>query len=139
VLEPRALLERATELLTPGGLLYVWTPNATFAGEQDQPLVFRADFEHLQFLTTGALLCLARELGLELLHLECTGYLGSVEDTAADRGPCEPTASRHPLRARLRRLPGFRRLNALRLAWLGRHPERSGNYHLFAILRRSRQ
>jgi len=131
-LEPRSMLERSAALLAAGGLLYVWTPNATSAAEEEQPLVLRADFEHLQFLTAGALARLAQELGLELVHLESTGWLGSVEDRRAD-GP-----ARGALRARLRRLPGFRRLNALRLAWLGRQPERSGTYHLFAILRRPR-
>jgi len=136
MLEPRAVLERAASLLAPGGLLYLWTPNATFVVDDPEPLVLRTDWEHLQFASARTLMFLAGELGLVPLHLECTGYLGSLEDAEHHPGGNAPPVASQRQRALLRRLPGARKLSALRQAWLGRHPERSGTYHLFALLRR---
>lgn len=136
VLDPRALIAGAAELLAPGGFLYLWTPNASLAAEQDQPLVLRGDYEHLQFASTRTVLRLASELALDVAHLECTGFLGSLEDAAhSPNGARSPHAT---LRPRLRQLPGLRFLAAIRRALVPAQPARGGTYHLFALLRRLR-
>jgi len=139
VLKPRTLLERAAAHLAPSGLLYVWTPNASFVADEPEPLVLRGDWEHLQFAATRTLTFLAGELGLELLHLEFSGYLGSLEDGDHRPGASAGAPRTRQLRARLRGLPGLRLLSAWRQAWLGRQVERSGTYHLFALLRHARR
>jgi SAM-dependent methyltransferase len=133
VLDPSALFAKGADLLAPGGFLYLWTPNASFVSEQDQPLVLRGDYEHLQFASTRTVLRLAADHALEPVHLECTGFLGSLEDAAHTPGgsPSRNAA----LRARLKRIPGLRQLIALRSALRRYRPARSGTYHLFALLR----
>lgn len=131
VLRPRELIEAAAGHLEPGGLLYLWTPSATLVEREAEPLVFRADFEHLQFLQSGGIQLLASELGFQILHLETLGYLGVSDD---ETGPLPGT--QRALRHALKRLPGFRALNRLRLRLAHRESERSGSYHLFAVLRR---
>ncbi len=126
VVAPRAMLERAVVLLRPGGILYLFTPNATFVEREEDPLLFRIDYEHLQFLRSRTVVRLAAELDLELLHLESFGYLSLTDDP--------PRNGRLSARAALARLPGFAALNRLRLALEGRHQPRAGNYHLFALL-----
>jgi 2-polyprenyl-3-methyl-5-hydroxy-6-metoxy-1,4-benzoquinol methylase len=135
VLEPRPLLERSLELLAPGGLGYVWTPNGTTIDADAEPLVLRADFEHMQFLQARTVQYLAGELGLEILHLEALGWLGSREDRPSTPGGAR--ARRLP--ARLRLLPGFDLLRRVRHALAGRDPEREGTYHLFVVLRKPRR
>jgi 2-polyprenyl-3-methyl-5-hydroxy-6-metoxy-1,4-benzoquinol methylase len=128
VLEPRELLGRATDLLQPGGVLYLWTPNASEAGREPAPRVFRADFEHLQFLSTRTVLRLARELGLEPVHHEAVGFLRTHEGPARGRS----------LRGLAARLPGLAWVARARAALRERHAERSGSYHLLALLARPR-
>ena len=139
VLDPRALISRAAELLAPGGFLYLWTPNSTFAAEQDQPLVLRGDYEHLQFASTRTVLGLASELALDVVHLECTGFLGSLEDPSHRPDAAGLPHPNGALRWRLRHLPGLRQLAALRRSLRGEQVGRSGTYHLFALLRRLRR
>jgi 2-polyprenyl-3-methyl-5-hydroxy-6-metoxy-1,4-benzoquinol methylase len=128
VLEPREVLERAAELLRPGGVLYLWTPNATNAGRDAAPIAFRGDFEHLQFLSARTVALLADELGLELLHLESLGFLRTAEDGAHGAG----------LRRLLARLPGLAAVARVRAALRDRHAERAGSYHLLALLEKPR-
>jgi SAM-dependent methyltransferase len=137
VLDPRELFAKGASLLAPGGLLYLWTPNATFAAEQDQPLVLRGDYEHLQFASSRTVLHLASDHELEPIHLECTGFLGSIEDIAHTPNGSPPRNA--ALRARVRHLPGMRTLSKLRGALRGAQPERAGTYHLFALLRRPKR
>ena len=125
VLDPRALLTRAAAHLRPGGVLYLWTPNATYAEGDPAPRVFRADFEHLQFLSTRTVVQLALELDLEVLHLESVGHLRTAE-----AGPRRPT-----LRSLAARLPGLETIARARAALHNRYADRSGNYHLLALLR----
>jgi len=136
VLRPREMLERAVGLLRPGGLIYLWTPNATLAGAEDEPQVFRGDLEHLQFLQARTAAFLARELGLEVLHLEAVGYLGSQEEDLDGGGRARRSRLGAAVKGLLRRVPGFQRLNRLRLDLQGRHLDRCGTYHLFVILRK---
>lgn len=131
LLRPREVLDAAAARLAPGGLLYLWTPNATLAEREPEPAVFRADFEHLQFFQTRGIQRLAQELQLELLHLETLGDL-SYGDRDIGRKP----AARRKLKRLLEQLPGFRTINRLRQGLSHRDGERLGNYHLFAILRR---
>ncbi len=136
VLEPRRMLEQSLGFVRPGGFVYVWTPNGTRIGGEPEPLVLRVDFEHLQFLEARTVQHLAQALGLEIVHLESLGWLGSEEDRGPPREGNASPSSASKLRALLKRLPAMDRLSRARLAFLGRHPERSGNYHLFVVLRR---
>ena len=147
VLDPRGVLERAVRLLRPGGLLYLWTPNATYVEDEPEPQVFRADFEHLQFLSARTVAHLAGELGLELLHLESVGHLRSGEN---GRAPSRPGPGPGPgpgqgqggftrgFRGALRRLPVFDVVNRARLALRDRYADRAGNYQLLVLLRKPR-
>ena len=132
VLAPRALLVQSLAHVRPGGLLSLWTPDGSQAAQEQEPIVLRTDFEHLQFLAHRTVQHLAAELQLELVHMESVGWLGSLEDRQQSPGP-RP----HP-RARdlLRRLPGFRFASRLRHALRGWDPQRAGRYHLFCVLRK---
>lgn len=129
VLDPRQVLERAVRRLKPGGILYLWTPNASEAWRDPAPRVFRADFEHLQFCSTRTVSHLARELGLDLIHLEAVGFLRAGDDGSGER--------RRSLRGLLTNLPMVGALARARHALRDRHAERSGNYHLLVLLQGS--
>lgn len=131
VLAPRELFERAAAHVRSGGLLYLWTPNATFIEREREPLMFRADFEHLQFFSTRAVERLARQARLDIVHLETLGELGVIDDEV---GPT--SAPRRSLKRWLKRLPFFERLNDVRRELARARSERTGTYHLFAVLRK---
>ena len=58
-LEPLQLLRSAKRLLAEGGLLSLWTPNASSVDEERQPITFRVDLEHMQYLTFDTMRYLA--------------------------------------------------------------------------------
>ncbi len=139
-LEPLADLRQAVRLLEPGGLLVVWTPNASFAGQEAEPVPFRVDLEHLQYLTFRACAPLAGALGVELVHLEGAGFpdLAGI-DVAPGTSPAAPSPLKR-VKSALGSVPGVRRLHrawrALASDGPGPDPFRTGRYHLFAIFRK---
>jgi 2-polyprenyl-3-methyl-5-hydroxy-6-metoxy-1,4-benzoquinol methylase len=114
-LDPLTWLRRATDLLAPGGLLVLWTPNGA-AREPDLPL--RVDLEHLQYLAPATVRWLAPTLNLEIAHLATLGH-----PNLADR---RPNLS-----------PAARLLGKLLFATRAALTPHAGDYNLFAILRKS--
>jgi SAM-dependent methyltransferase len=133
--DPLKGLRKATSLLGPGGLLSVWTPNASRALNDPQPMLFRVDLEHMQYLSFDSCRFIAGLLGLEIVHLESTGFprLGRIRQLSG-RGSTWSSVKRFARRAG-RSVPGFTFLNTVRHRLTSRN-ERRGAYHLFCIFRK---
>jgi 2-polyprenyl-3-methyl-5-hydroxy-6-metoxy-1,4-benzoquinol methylase len=131
-LHPLETLEKAARLLNPGGLIVIWTPNASFASEEE-PVLFRVDLEHMQYFSCATCAHVANRLGLEIVHLENVGrpHLDGIE-----RLP-ERSRARAPWMRRIAKLvPGYGAVRRLREA-VSQSDLRLGHYHLFCILRRA--
>jgi 2-polyprenyl-3-methyl-5-hydroxy-6-metoxy-1,4-benzoquinol methylase len=74
LLDPLSILTEARSRLNEGGLLSIWTPNASFVHSEKEPYLFRVDLQHLQFLTFKTCTHLAHKLDLQLTHLEGVGF-----------------------------------------------------------------
>jgi 2-polyprenyl-3-methyl-5-hydroxy-6-metoxy-1,4-benzoquinol methylase len=141
VSQPLEVLQASRDLLEPGGLLAVWTPDASFAGEEEAPVLFRVDLEHLQYLSTKTCCYLSTRLDLEIIHLESVGFpfLDGIRTPGAEGSGRGDLSQR--IRRRVKTLPGFQRLNASRLAIISRRSKppdlRLGRYHLYSIFRKS--
>jgi SAM-dependent methyltransferase len=141
-IEPLRLLSRCVELLHEDGLLVIWTPNGGAAGRDltaaEKWVGFRVDLEHLQYFSARTIQVMATTFGLHIEHLESTGYPGI---SGIDQLPCK-TKSSHIARL-IARLKSLTRSAAplipqiRQLAREARRPRVRGNYHLFAILRKS--
>lgn len=157
-LDPLSILTEARSRLNEGGLLSIWTPNASFVHSEKEPYLFRVDLEHLQFLTFKTCTHLAHSLDLQLIHLESVGF-PLVERikrlSALDRNAALPKAAQKNkkrnfitggvnivMKSRIMRsLPGYDSLkyyNRMRLTRYVRNP-RLGNYYLFCILQEKHQ
>ena len=127
LLEPKKVLQRARELLQPGGLLVIWTPNASRALDDSNPILFRVDLEHMTYLTCHSLFVIADTFGLDIIHLETLGFAGLKGITTFKTG-------RFSFKQLIKLIPGFSKLNKLRHSFIDRKDSvRLGNYHLFAI------
>jgi len=127
----------AASLLRPGGLLMIWTPNASIAMNEPQPTLFRVDLEHMQYMSFRACWYVAQTLALEIVHMESLGfpYLDGIESPIHD-----PTVSRPDpsiVRQIGRRVPGVKRLRRYwrRPPMPPRADPRRGSYNLFCIFR----
>ena len=91
LVSPVDILRTAVNVLRPGGLLAIWTPNGGAArvdlASATQWVGFRVDLEHLQYLSTRTILLHAAKLGLAVEHLETTGFPGLA---GIDREPKAP-------------------------------------------------
>jgi 2-polyprenyl-3-methyl-5-hydroxy-6-metoxy-1,4-benzoquinol methylase len=112
-LDPRAWLARACDLLAPGGVLLLWTPNGAAVKDDPRCIPFRVDLEHLQYLAPATVRHLAGDFGLDILRLETMGY-----PNLADR------------------LPGPRLLNKLFFAARGLLAPFAGVYNVLGMLRK---
>lgn len=75
-LNPLPELMKAKELLNKNGILAIWTPNASFVFEENDPIIFNVDFEHMQYLSFRTCIYLSEILELDLIHLESLGFPG---------------------------------------------------------------
>jgi SAM-dependent methyltransferase len=152
-LDPLSILTEARSRLNEGGLLSIWTPNASFVHSEKEPYLFRVDLEHLQFLTFKTCNYLARKLDLQLTHLESVGFplverikrLSALDRNAALRKAAEKHKKRDfvtgGVKAIIRSLPGYGSIeyyNTMRLTRYEQNP-RLGNYFLFCILQKNHQ
>lgn len=130
-LSPLTILKKVSQLLTKGGLMVLWTPNASFAALSDSdPILFRVDLEHMQYLSFSTCLEIARILGQQIVHLESCGF--------ADLTGMDGEAPRYRLlKSVARRLPGIGVIRAIRKSRAATRSEREGTYHLFCISRKS--
>jgi 2-polyprenyl-3-methyl-5-hydroxy-6-metoxy-1,4-benzoquinol methylase len=131
-LDPWMLLNQAKRLLTDGGLCSVWTPNASSVEDEEQPIAFRVDLEHMQYLTFETFRYIARTTGMTIESIGAYGTprLKNIEFLSGAGGGMKRTG-----RLLLRSLPGFVQLNRIRKRFT-HHNDRSGRYHLHCILRK---
>jgi SAM-dependent methyltransferase len=135
-LDPLGLFRKVHSLLEPRGLLSVWTPNASSASRNQDPLLFRVDLEHMQYLTFHTCQHIADLLNMTIVHLGAYGLPRLETIRAMSAAPPRRTA-KHRLRGLVKSLPGFVQLNAWRKDLGSRHAL-SGDYHLMCVMRRSR-
>jgi 2-polyprenyl-3-methyl-5-hydroxy-6-metoxy-1,4-benzoquinol methylase len=131
---PFGTLEQAMLKLNRGGVLAILTPNASSALLDPAPLLFRVDFEHLQYLSRRTCSFIAAALGVDLIHLECLGFpdfhsLHTVQHPAPFEGMRRLVGS---IAVAVRRIPGFYALNRARRAALTQG-ERCGSYSLLCL------
>jgi 2-polyprenyl-3-methyl-5-hydroxy-6-metoxy-1,4-benzoquinol methylase len=130
-LQPLVVMNSAKGLLAPGGLLSLWTPNASSVEEEQQPVAFRVDLEHMQYLTFDTFRYLAVAMGMAIVHLGAHGLprLTNIKYLSGKTSRMKPI-----VRSMFKSLPGFVQLNAIRKQF-GSHDTSSGNYHLFCVLK----
>lgn len=133
-LDPLALLQRATDVIRPGGILSIWTPNVSHVTQENEPIAFRVDLEHMQYYTYSSIAALAQKLDLDIVHLEGVGF-PSIRNIDV-----LPGSRKEPVwKTLVRSIPGvaslirLRRKNATAQA---RQKMREGKYHLFCLLRK---
>jgi 2-polyprenyl-3-methyl-5-hydroxy-6-metoxy-1,4-benzoquinol methylase len=132
-LDPLAVLQKSKVLLARGGLLSIWTPNASAVEAEEQPVAFRVDLEHMQYLTFQTCRQIADRLRMTIVYLEAQGRskLKSIQNMSAQT---KKRTTKRFLRGLFRSFPGFVQLNAMRKRLVSRY-DQSGNYHLFCVLR----
>ena len=128
-LEPREIFARAVDLLADRGFVVVVTPNGATADREREPIVFRVDLEHLQYLAPATCQSLAAAFALDIVHLETYGHPNLFEIGKAPRDAIVTRA--------LASLPGFAAANAVRRL-IALHTRARGDYHLLCIFQRSR-
>jgi 2-polyprenyl-3-methyl-5-hydroxy-6-metoxy-1,4-benzoquinol methylase len=135
---PMDTLRIAASLLKHKGILAVWTPNASFALDEVEPVLFRVDLEHMQYLCLRTCDLISKILAVEIVHLETCGF-PFLEGIQRPRlGQKDRNLSAPWIKTILRGLPGFKTANAVRTTCLriGRpriKEPRLGRYHLFCI------
>jgi 2-polyprenyl-3-methyl-5-hydroxy-6-metoxy-1,4-benzoquinol methylase len=133
-LEPLKLLRGCAELLAPGGLLPIRTPNGAAARDTADPVTFRVDLEHMQYLTPEACSMMAGVLGLQIAHLETYGY----PDLAKIDRPRSPNGRSSAVRRAARSMPVLARTVRRLREWTA-PDERLGAYHLLCVYQKPRQ
>ena len=135
-LDPMKLLRACASLLAPGGVILIWTPNGAAARGIEDPVTFRVDLEHMQYLTPEACSMMSEVLGLQIAHFETYGFPSLAN---FDR-PWHHDGSLAVRRA-AKSIPGLaktvRRIRELASRW-GSPDERLGAYHLFCIYQKRR-
>ena len=134
-LDPLAVLKKARSLLAANGLLSIWTPNASSVDKEKQPIAFRVDLEHMQYLTFQTCRYIADMLKMTILHLGAHGLpkLKAIRELSGDK---EGITLKRVLREMLGSFPGFVQLNALRKTLLNNSQD--GSYHLFCVFKNGR-
>ena len=127
----------AASVLKPGGLLMIWTPNALIGADDPQPMLFRVDLEHMQYMSFRTCWYVAQTLALQIVHMESLGFpdLDGIELPRND--PIVSRASSSIVKRLGRKVPGVGRL--LHYCRRGVTPPpadpRRGSYNLFCIFR----
>lgn len=152
-LEPRAYIEKAVQLLRVGGLLAIWTPNGSAISAATDYVHLRIDLEHMQYLSYASCHHIAKEFGLDLVHLEGVGraYLKDIELSLSEQRERKRVESATSRKMARRAQGALRRLRtAYRVVRYGSCPEdrdiqslddltqrRDAAYHLFAVYTRN--
>jgi 2-polyprenyl-3-methyl-5-hydroxy-6-metoxy-1,4-benzoquinol methylase len=129
VLEPLQYLNKATMLLNPGGIIAIFTPNASFALEESAPILFRVDLEHMQYFSNTTCNYVAKKLGLDIVHLENVGY-PSLINLSEDR------SVKTKLKNLIKGFPGFEDVYRFWKKHSTQDFSRTGHYHLFCVFKK---
>jgi 2-polyprenyl-3-methyl-5-hydroxy-6-metoxy-1,4-benzoquinol methylase len=130
VLEPLQYLNKAKRLLNPGGIIAIFTPNASFALQESAPILFRVDLEHMQYFSNTTCNYLAEKLGLDIVHLENVGYpslINLIEDRSV----------KVKLKKVIKGFPGFEDAYRFWKKHFIQDFSRTGHYHLFCVFKKS--
>lgn len=121
------IVRSALDALRIGGYLAIWTPNGSTFTKDDNPLALRVDLEHMQYLTSKALNHFLNGMQqYEIAHYEELGFH-------------HPPLTAPPVfRSTLKKIipGGLLEMVRGRNLRLYNKRERTGNYHLFTILRK---
>lgn len=136
-LNPFRQLEQAVALLAPEGIIAIWTPNGSSAPNEQEPVAFKVDLEHMQYVSMQTCQWLARELDLRIQHMESVGF-PHLNGIGAPHGPNGTRRMLTSIRRTAWGLPGWHVLRAIGNSILpARTPDpRRGTYHLFCILQK---
>lgn len=130
VLEPFQYLSKAKLLLNPGGIIAIFTPNATFAMQESDPILFRVDLEHMQYFSNKTCNYLAKKLGLDIVHLENVGYPSLINLT-------EDHSFKSKIKKVVKGFPGFENIYSFWKKYFSQDLSRKGHYHLFCIFKKT--
>lgn len=138
--KPMDTFNSACNLLKPGGLLLLWTPNGSEAGENAESgaewVGFRVDLEHLQYLSAQTINWLARKKELRIERLDTFGFPNISHLTKINHR--KPIGLR--TRALVKAIPGSRNIvkvfRSVVESIAGNHEERLGSYNLYTVLRK---
>jgi cyclopropane fatty-acyl-phospholipid synthase-like methyltransferase len=129
VLEPFQYLNKAKMLLNPGGIIAIFTPNASFALQEQAPILFRVDLEHIQYFSNTTCNYLAKKLGLDIVHLENVGYPSLINLT-------EDRSVKVKLKNVIKGFPGFENVYRFWKKHFCQDFSRTGHYHLFCVFKK---
>ena len=131
-------LERAHALLAPGGILALWTPNATGFDRDPNPVALRMDLEHMQYFSCASIAEIGRRFDFTTVHLETLGSAAPVAGRSVGHAPLVQRTLESAKRT-ARALERRAGLAGLRGRWMKkaeRWTERRGDYHLMALLQK---
>jgi 2-polyprenyl-3-methyl-5-hydroxy-6-metoxy-1,4-benzoquinol methylase len=129
VLEPFEYLKKAKMLLNPGGIIAIFTPNASFALQESAPILFRVDLEHMQYFSNTTCNYLAQKLGLTIVHLENVGY-PSLKNLTEDQ------SVKVRIKKVIKGFPGFEDAYRFWKKHFCQDFSRTGHYHLFCVFKK---
>lgn len=134
-LDPFALLQECVLRLKAGGLLAIFTPNATAAFKDTQPILFQIDFEHMQYLSAQTMALLASKLNLAIVHLEQRGFPCIPQEEGNNAGATLAIASYlKSIYRRLYAFPVVQKANRMRHALMAQNSIHDlGTYNLFCV------
>jgi 2-polyprenyl-3-methyl-5-hydroxy-6-metoxy-1,4-benzoquinol methylase len=141
-IEPLAVISAAHEVLKPGGVLLLHTPNGGEAGTHIETakkwVGFRVDLEHLQYLSPRTINWLSHKVGLSIERLVAFGFPGLKGINVL---PSRGKTNVGRVKDMVKRIPCMHTMvNALRAVKAelngGYQDPRLGSYHLFAVLRK---
>jgi 2-polyprenyl-3-methyl-5-hydroxy-6-metoxy-1,4-benzoquinol methylase len=141
-LNPGILIAQLANLLTEAGKIMIWTPNGDEIESDKDKVTLRVDLEHMQYLTSGAIKELCYQSNLEVFHYAQLGYPTEVNFIHRQKTNDFKFGAKSIL-VRVVKYFGLERnikqlLKYIRISTAeNRAP--NGNYHLFTILRNSRE
>ena len=138
LLNPFDLLKKCYLMLNDKGLISIFTPNASFAHREKNPILFRVDLEHLNYITFQTCRYIADSLKMQEIHLESIGFpfLGNIveQNSGVSKNPIKI------LRGLARNTPIESCYDFVNRVMLSKkrkiNLDRRGSYSLFLILQK---